>query len=107
MELIRQIAAVIGVLTLLLAALWWLRRHGFAVTALARKPDSRRMECVERLSLGPQQTLHLVRLGNTALVLASSPAGCSLIANVAYNDTAVRHAGEPAPPRPISAGANR
>ena len=86
MEAIQQIAAVAGVLTLLLATLWWLRRHGFAATNLGKKPGTRRMECVERLPLGPQQTLHLVRLGNTALLVASSPAGCSLITTQSYGE---------------------
>ncbi len=88
MELFRQIAAVTGVLTLLLVALWWLRRRGFVVSSLAGRPI-RRMECVERLSLGPHQALHLIRLGNSALVVASSPAGCSLIASLALSATSV------------------
>jgi flagellar biogenesis protein FliO len=37
------------------------------------------MECLERLPLGPQHTLLLVRVGETELLLASSPSGCSLI----------------------------
>jgi len=88
MEVIQQMAAVAGVLTLLLATLWWLRRRGFAVGALGKKSGGRRMECLERLHLGPQQTLHLVRLGDTALLLASSPAGCSLVTSMAYREIA-------------------
>ncbi len=88
MEAIQQIAAVAGVLTLLLATLWWLRRRGFAAVSLRKKPGRRRLECLERLALGPQQTLHLVRLGNTALLLASSPAGCSLLTSLAYGEIA-------------------
>jgi hypothetical protein len=37
------------------------------------------MESLERLTLGPQHTLHLVRLGATELVISSSPTGCTLI----------------------------
>jgi len=88
MEVIRQIAAVAGVLTLLLATLWWLRRHGVAAVNLGRKTPGRRLESIERLPLGPQQTLHLVRLGSTALLLASSPAGCSLLTSLAYREIA-------------------
>lgn len=79
MELIGQVTAVAGVLTLLLAALWWLRRSGYAQVSRIRQPRSRRMERLERLALSPQHTLHLVRLGDTALVVAASPSGCSLI----------------------------
>jgi hypothetical protein len=66
-------------LALLGATLWWLRRRGFATLAMGRKPGGRRMESLERLPLGPQQTLHLVRVGRTALLLASSPTGCALV----------------------------
>ena len=79
MEVIEQMAAVAVVLLLLGATLWALRRRGFAGVALARKSGGRRMECVERLSLAPQQVLHLVRLGETELLLASSPSGCTLL----------------------------
>lgn len=81
MEVIQQIAAVAAVLTLLAATLWWLRRRGFAVTSFASGRATRRMQCVERLALGQQHTLHLVRLGDRELLLASSPAGCSLVEN--------------------------
>jgi flagellar biogenesis protein FliO len=79
MELIGQLTAVAAVLTLLLAVLWWLRRRGYAHIAGIRQPSGRRMERLERLALSPQHTLHLVRLGNTALIVAASPSGCSLI----------------------------
>ncbi len=79
MEVVQQLAAVGGVLCLLSSTLWWLRRHGFAAVLPLKKSRSRRLECLERLSLGPQQSLHLVRMGDTALLLASTPAGCALL----------------------------
>jgi flagellar biosynthetic protein FliO len=79
MEGFQQAATVAAVLALLGGTLWWLRRRGFATLAMGRKPGGRRMESLERLPLGPQQTLHLVRVGQTALLLASSPTGCSLV----------------------------
>ena len=79
MELIGQMTAVAGVLTLLVAVLWWLRRRGYAQLRVARPARGRRLERLERLALSPQHTLHLVRLGDTALLVAASPAGCSLI----------------------------
>jgi flagellar biosynthetic protein FliO len=81
MEGIQQAATVAAVLALLGATLWWLRRRGFATLAMGRKPGGRRLECLERLPLGPQQTLLLVRVGPTALLLASSPTGCALVAS--------------------------
>jgi flagellar biosynthetic protein FliO len=82
MEVIQQMAAVAVVLLLLGATLWVLRRRGFAGVALGKKPAGRRLECLERLPLGPQHTLHLVRVGETELLLGCSPSGCSLVENI-------------------------
>ena len=79
MEVIQQTAAVAGVLGLLGATLWWLRRRGLAGVVLGRKAGGRCLEALERLPLGPQHTLHLVRVGETALLLSSSPGGCTLV----------------------------
>jgi len=79
MDVIGQMAAVAGVLGLLGGALWWLRRRGMATLAIGRKRSLRSLELVERLTLGPQHSLHLVRLGETMLLVAASPGGCRLI----------------------------
>lgn len=80
MEVMEQVTAVAVVLLLLLGTLWWMRRRGWAVSSLARRgPARRRIECVERLSLSPQHSLHLVWLGDTELLVAASPGGCSLL----------------------------
>ena len=79
MEVFQQAAAVAAVLGLLAATLWWLRRRGLAGIALGIQPGGRRLEALARLRLGPQHTLHLVRLGETALLLAASPTGCALV----------------------------
>ena len=79
MDVFGQMAAVAVVLLLLGATLWALRRRGFAGVALARRSGGRRLECVERLALGPHQMLHLVRMGEIELLLASSPSSCTLL----------------------------
>jgi flagellar biosynthetic protein FliO len=79
MELVGQMTAVAGVLTLLAAVLWWLRRRGYARVAMLSPGRGRRMERLERLALSPQHSLHLVRLGDTALLVAASPGGCFLL----------------------------
>ena len=71
-------AVVLGLLGL---ALWWLRRRGYAAMMPSRR-TGRKMESLERLPLGPQHTLHLVRIGGTALLVACSPAGCVLLQSV-------------------------
>jgi flagellar biosynthetic protein FliO len=79
MDVFGQMAAVAVVLLLLGATLWALRRRGFAGVTLARRSGGRRLECAERLPLGPHQVLHLVRMGEIELLLASSPSGCTLL----------------------------
>jgi flagellar biosynthetic protein FliO len=79
MDVLEQVTAVSVVLLLLFGALWWLRRRGLAIMAPPRRSGSRRMECLERLPLAPQHALHLIRLGDTELLLSASPAGCSLV----------------------------
>lgn len=76
---IGQMAAVVGVLTLLALTLWFLRTQGIAGVMPVRNKPARRLECLERLPLGPHHTLHLVRIGETSLLVASSPGGCSLV----------------------------
>lgn len=86
MEFVQELAAVGAVLALLAATLWWLRRRGFAALLPMKRTAGRRLECLERLSLGPQHTLHLVRVGDTALLLASTPAGCALVQSLPCRD---------------------
>ena len=86
MEVLEQMMAVVLVLGLLAGSLWWLRRHGVARLALSRQHAGRRMECLERLPLGPQHTLHLVRVGGVELLLASSPSGCALVETISHQE---------------------
>ena len=81
MEWIRQILAVSGVLALLGASLWWLRSRGLAQYGICRPSGSRQraLEAMERLPLGPQHSLHLVRLAGRGLLVGVSPAGCTLL----------------------------
>lgn len=86
MEVIQQTGAVAAVLALLLLTLWWMRRRGLAGLTPGRKHNARRMESLERLALGPQHALHLVRLGQSALLISSSPAGCALIHRAGWRE---------------------
>ncbi len=86
MEFVEQAAAVTVVLALLGGTLWWLRRRGLAGMLPGRKPANRRMQAVERTPLGPHHVLHLVRVGETALVLACSPGGCGVAATMPWSE---------------------
>jgi flagellar biogenesis protein FliO len=78
MESIRQVLAVSTVLFLLGASLWWLRRKGLARYG-SRGSRKQHLKAVERLLLGPQCSLHLVRLAGRGLLVSSSPAGCAVL----------------------------
>jgi flagellar biogenesis protein FliO len=87
MDVLGQLAAVGAVLGLLGLTLWAVSRRGWAVLLPRRpffrlplgRPAGRRLESLERLPLAPQHTLHLVRVGASVLLLASTPAGCTLL----------------------------
>ena len=85
MEYFQPLAAVAAVLGGLAAALWWLRRRGWAGRLPARK---KKLECVERLALSPQHSLHLVRAAGRLMLVSSSPGGCALIGELAGGDLA-------------------
>jgi hypothetical protein len=86
MEMLGQLAAVAAVLGLAAVIPRWLRRRGWAGTGLQRKTAGRGLESAGRLPLGPQQTLHLVRLGERAWLVASSPSGCVLLETVNWRE---------------------
>ena len=81
MESIQQALSVVLVLGLLGAVLWWLRRRGMAQFAF-RAPGAgkrRSIQVVERMALTPQHSLHLVRVADRTMLIAASPAGCSIL----------------------------
>ena len=89
-----DLAAVLLVLGLLAATLWALRRAGGVGWRAAGRARCRgRLEVVERVPLGPQHALHLVRLGGRGLLVASHPAGCTLIESAPWPECV------PVPPR--------
>jgi flagellar biosynthetic protein FliO len=87
MEVLQQMTAVVAVLVLFGVSLWLLRRRG-AGLSVARRQGLRRIECLERLPLGPHHTLHLVRAGERELLLAVSPSGCSLLETLPRQEAA-------------------
>jgi flagellar biogenesis protein FliO len=76
MDYFQQLVAVAAVLGTLGASLWWMRGRGWRRNLPQR---TRELECLERLALGPQHSLHLVRAAGRLMLVASSPAGCALI----------------------------
>ncbi len=79
-----QSLGVIAVLCALGLTLWLLRAKGLAYFKGGPRRRSGDLVSVDRLPLGPQHSLHLVRLGDRALLISVSPAGCSVIETMPY-----------------------
>ncbi|HEX9012061.1 MAG TPA: flagellar biosynthetic protein FliO [Anaerolineaceae bacterium] len=88
MEAIQQMVAVMAVMGLLGAALYCLRGRGWARWNgfNAKTRPGRKMELIERLQVGPQHSLLLVRVADRALVVGLSPGGCTLIERTSWNE---------------------
>jgi flagellar biogenesis protein FliO len=81
MDAFQPFAAIVLVMALLGAALWGLKKRGAASFRIPGISVSapRRLEVVERISLGPQHSLHLVRAGDRLLLVATAPNSCQLL----------------------------
>jgi flagellar biogenesis protein FliO len=80
MEAFQQFAVVIFVLALLIGLALCARNRGIAHIALpSRSSRSRHMESIERLSLSPNHSLHMVSIDGKTVLLGISPSGCQLI----------------------------
>ncbi len=80
MPWIEQLLAIVGVMLLLAGLLWFLRGRGaVSFRALGRARSTRKLEVIERLSLTPHHSVHLVRAGSRQLLIGVSPSGCVLL----------------------------
>jgi flagellar biogenesis protein FliO len=77
MDVIRQFTGIALTLGLLAAALWWLRKKGAAQWPGRR--GGHLIEVIESRGLGPGHTLHLVRVADRCLALATHGTGCTLL----------------------------
>ncbi len=95
MEYLQQTLAVLAVFGVLGVSLWWLRRRGIANIALATsKKKSGVLSQIERLPLSPTHSLHLVRMADRAILVASWPGGCQAIESSSWNEMAKSQPGE-------------
>lgn len=84
---VQPILAVVFVLALLGGVLYFLRQRGVASFAsfpgagtFARQPATvRQLKVVERVPLGPHHALHLVRVGERLILVATAPGSCQLL----------------------------
>jgi flagellar biogenesis protein FliO len=95
MELISQFGAIALTLALLAGSLWWLRRRGLAQWNRSR--PGRFMEVIESRALAPGHTLHLVRVADRAMALATHGGGCTLLEARPWSEVRQGSAPEPQP----------
>jgi flagellar biogenesis protein FliO len=77
--------AVVFVLALLAGVLYVLRRRGVAILPFesspsgARRQGQRHLKVLERVPLGAQHALHLVRAGDRMILIATAPCSCQVL----------------------------
>lgn len=89
MEYLQQMLAVLAVFGILGGALWWLRRRGLARFSMTTSRKNQGvLSQVERLPLSPTHSLHLVRMADRVILIASWPGGCQAIESSPWNQIA-------------------
>src|SRR5271170_7401292 len=81
MQLTEQIGMVLAVFGLLGALLWFSKRRGWAAFPISarRGGNGRRLEVLERVPLTAQHALHLVRVVDRTVLIATAPSSCTLL----------------------------
>jgi flagellar biogenesis protein FliO len=84
MEILQSLLAVILVLSLLGGTLYFLRKRGVASfpgtgPAFGRQAGPRQMKVVERIPLSTQHAVHLVRVGDKLILVATAPGSCQMM----------------------------
>jgi flagellar biosynthetic protein FliO len=81
MQLTEQLGMVLLVFGLLGGLLWFAKRRGLAsfATSTRRGGNGRRLEVLERVPLTPQHALHLVRVAERTVLIATAPSSCTLL----------------------------
>jgi flagellar biosynthetic protein FliO len=81
MQLTEQIGMMLLVFGLLGGLLWVAKRRGLASFRVGVRAggNGRRMEVLERVPLTPQHALHLVRVADRTVLIATAPSSCTLL----------------------------
>lgn len=88
MDILGQAASVALVFALLGLAVWALGRHRGRWHPAGARGRSSRIRVLERAALSPQHSLHLVRVGGHALLVACYPGGCTLLEDLPWREDA-------------------
>ena len=84
MDTIQPVIAAVFVMGLLLVVLLALRKKGMLNFAVSQNGKTgKRIELIERVALGPQHALHLVRAGDRCVLIVTAPSSCQVLDFVA------------------------
>ena len=79
-DILQPICAVGLVLGLLGGVLYFLRRRGIASPSFGMQERStKQLKVMERVPLGAQHALHLVRIGERLILVATAPGSCQIL----------------------------
>lgn len=76
MEFTEQLTVVCGVLLLFGAALWLLKQKRLLLVTPQR--TAKHLQVIERVALGPQHTLALVRVDDRMVLVGTGPGVCEI-----------------------------
>jgi flagellar biogenesis protein FliO len=84
MDILKQSLAIMFVFALLSVALWILRKRGNIRIGFSRDRAAHGvLESRGKLALGPQHSIHVLRIGERDMVVAAHPAGVTLLYHAA------------------------
>jgi flagellar biosynthetic protein FliO len=90
MDILRQSLAITFVFALLWAALWFLRKRGTIRIGFPKVRGAQSvLESRGRLALGPQHSIHVVRVGERDMVVAVHPAGVTVLCRASQSPDSV------------------
>jgi flagellar biogenesis protein FliO len=81
MQLTEQIGMVLAVFALLGGLLWLVKTRGLTSFRMVarRAGNGTRLEVLERVPLTAQHSLHLVRVADRTVLIATAPSSCTLL----------------------------
>ena len=101
MEIFPQFLAVLLVFALLGATLWWLRHRGtvqltpmLPFRRTAKGSSGKLLQRIESLQLTPTHALSLVRMGDRAILVGTSPAGFHLVESTPWKTLELKESAE-------------
>lgn len=89
MELAEQIGMVLVVFALLGALVFYTRRNGMVRLGVQRG-KMRQLESLERIQLTPHHAIHLVRVADKTVLIATAPSACTVLETPASNLSGLR-----------------